>query len=166
MDWRRADGSALPLEKRDERFTDPHAAAEYLESLRWPEGVVCPHCGEHERAPYRLQTRSGRRRLWKCRACRKQFTATVGTAFESSHIPLNKWLLTVQLLSTSTEGVGAHQLEQELDVAYTTAVSMINRLGRALGNSMQVVESSIRPDVREARARKRGGTARGRPARA
>ncbi|MGZ8795492.1 MAG: transposase, partial [Gaiellaceae bacterium] len=74
----------------DERFTDALAAAEYLESIRWPDGPVCPHCGESERKPYFLKNQ--KRRLWKCAACRKQFTVTVGTIFESSHIPLNKWL--------------------------------------------------------------------------
>ena len=59
----------------DERFTDPVAASEYLESIRWPDGVVCPHCGESEREPYRLKGKSLKhRRVWKCRTCRKQFT--------------------------------------------------------------------------------------------
>ena len=65
----------------------PEAAIEYLERLRWPNGPVCPHCGETERKPYLLKSRT-RRKLWKCAACRKQFTVTVGTIFEDSHIPL------------------------------------------------------------------------------
>ncbi len=68
-----------------ERFPNSLKAAEYLESIRWPDGPVCPHCGESERKPYRLKSQT--RRLWKCAACRKQYTVTVGTIFESSHIP-------------------------------------------------------------------------------
>src|SRR3954471_22171525 len=89
----------------DPRFTDAEAAAEYLESVRWPNGVVCPKCGESEREPYRLNGKSSKRRLWKCRACRKQFTVTVGTIFEPSHIPLNGWLLAFYLLCSSKKGM-------------------------------------------------------------
>lgn len=88
----------------DPRFTDPVAAAEYLEGIRWADGVVCPKCGESEREPYRLKGKSSTRRLWKCRACRKQFTVTVGTIFESSHVPLNKWLAAFYLLCASKKG--------------------------------------------------------------
>src|SRR5215211_5069508 len=75
----------LTLGALDERFTDPNATAEYLASIRSANGVVCPKCGESEREPYRLKGQ--KRRLWKCRACRKQFTVTVGTIFESSPYP-------------------------------------------------------------------------------
>ena len=86
----------LSLANLDERFTDPLKAAEYLESIRWPNGPVCPHCGEAERKHYRLKSQT--RRLWKCAACRKQFTVTVGTIFEASHIGLHKWLMAFYLL--------------------------------------------------------------------
>jgi transposase-like protein len=116
----------------DERFTDPVAAAEYVESLRWPNGVVCPHCGESEREPYRLNVKGTTRRLWKCRACRKQFTVTVGTIFESSHIPLNKWLAAFYLLCSSKKGMSAHQLHRMLKVQYKTAWFMFHRIREAM----------------------------------
>src|SRR6266516_6757844 len=87
-------------------FANPFAAASYLESIRWPDGPVCPHCGESERKPYPLKHQT--RKLWKCAACRKQFTVTVGTIFESSHVPLHKWLLAFYLLCSSKKGMSAH----------------------------------------------------------
>lgn len=117
----------------DPRFTDPVAAAEYLESVRWPDGVVCAKCGESEREPYLLKGKSLKgRRVWKCRACRKQFTVTVGTIFESSHVPLNKWLAAFYLLCSSKKGMSAHQLHRMLDVTYKTAWFMFHRIREAM----------------------------------
>src|SRR3954449_9817329 len=114
----------------DERFTDALKAAEYLESVRWPNGPVCPHCGESERKPYALKSKT--RRLWKCAACRKQYTVTVGTIFESSHIPLNKWLLAFYLLCSSKKGMSAHQLHRMLNVTYKTAWFIFHRVREAM----------------------------------
>jgi transposase-like protein len=120
------------LELLDARFTDPIAAVEYLEGLRWANGVVCPHCGESEREPYRLNSKVTTRRLWKCRACRKQFTVTVGTIFESSHIPPHKWLAAFYLLCARKEGMSAQQLHRMLKVTYKTAWSMFHRIREAM----------------------------------
>jgi transposase-like protein len=117
----------------DPRFTDPVAASEYLESIRWPVGVVCPHCGESEREPYRLKGKSlGKRRVWKCRVCRKQFTVQVGTIFESSHVPLNKWLAAFHLLCSSKKGMSAHRLHRSIGVTYKTAWFMFHRIREAM----------------------------------
>jgi transposase-like protein len=125
--------SETPLSLIDERFTDPVVAAEYLESIRWPDGVVCPKCGESEREPYRLKGKSLKnRRVWKCRACRRQFTVMVGTIFESSHVPLNKWLAAFYLLCSSKKGMSAHQLHRMLDVTYKTAWFMFHRIREAM----------------------------------
>src|SRR6266404_5579713 len=77
-------------------FSDEDSARELLETQRWPNGPVCPHCEATK--PYKLtpkatSKRPGRKGLYKCRACRKQFTVTVGTVFEDSRIPISKWLL-------------------------------------------------------------------------
>ena len=74
---------------------DEEQCRDFLASMRWPNGVHCPKCSSMEE-PYTIQRRSSSknlvRSLYKCRACRRQFSATVGTIFEDSHIPLNKWL--------------------------------------------------------------------------
>jgi transposase-like protein len=113
-----------------ERFPNSLAAAEYLESVRWPDGPVCPHCGESERKPYALKSKT--RRLWKCAACRKQYTVTVGTIFESSHIPLHKWLWAFYLLCSSKKGMSAHQLHRMLGVTYKSAWFMCHRIRYAM----------------------------------
>jgi len=114
----------------DEKFQDPIAAATYLESIRWPNGPVCPHCGESERTPYQLKSKT--RKLYKCAACRKQYTVTVGTIFEGSHIGLNKWLLAFYMLCSSKKGMSAHQLHRMLGVTYKTAWFMAHRIRYAM----------------------------------
>lgn len=126
-------------------FQDEDAAREYLEAMRWPDGAVCPHCGAMDRvykitpkqtAPY--QDKSGRWRtprkgLWKCGGCKKQFTVTVKTIFEDSHIPLNKWLLAIHLLCSSKKGMSAHQLMRMLDIGqYKSAWFMAHRIRYAM----------------------------------
>src|SRR5437764_1233822 len=120
----------LSLSVLDERFQDAKAAATYLESIRWPNGPVCPHCGESERKPYPLKSTT--RKLYKCAGCRKQYTVTVGTIFEGSHIPLNKWLLAFNLLCASKKGMSAHQLHRMLDVTYKSAWFMAHRIRYAM----------------------------------
>src|SRR5438132_2379463 len=122
----------LTLEKIMKRFGTDEAAREYLESIRWPNGPVCPHCGESERKAYRLNVKGTKRRLWKCAACRKQFTVMVGTIFEDSHIPLNKWLLAFYLLCSSKKGMSAHQLHRMLGVTYKSAWFMAHRIRYAM----------------------------------
>jgi transposase-like protein len=124
------ENESLTLGVYDEKFQNPIAAADYLESIRWPNGPVCPHCGEDERKPYRLK--SDTRKLWKCARCRKQFTVTVGTIFEASHIPLNKWLLAFFLLCSSKKGMSAHQLHRMLGVTYKSAWFMAHRIRYAM----------------------------------
>lgn len=120
----------LTLSVYEPRFTDPIEAATYLESIRWPDGPVCPHCGEAERRPYPLKSET--RKLYKCAACRKQYTVTVGTIFEGSHIQLHKWLLAFYLLCSSKKGMSAHQLHRMLGVTYKSAWFMAHRIRYAM----------------------------------
>lgn len=120
----------LTLSVYEPRFTDPMEAASYLESIRWPDGPVCPHCGVQDPKHYLLKSET--RKLWKCRACRKQFTVTVGTIFEGSHIPLQKWLLAFYLLCSSKKGMSAHQLHRMLGVTYKSAWFMAHRIRYAM----------------------------------
>lgn len=101
--------------------------------MRWgKDGAVCPHCGGAD--PYKLTPKPGsktRKGLYKCRACRKQFTVTVGTVFEDSHIPISKWLLAIHLLASSKKGMSAHQLHRMLGISYKGAWFMAMRLRHA-----------------------------------
>jgi len=112
-------------------FNDEGRARQYLESLRWPSGPFCPHCGATESIT-RLNGNGHRPGLHQCNDCRKPFTVTVGTLFERSHIPLHKWLLAFHLMASSKKGVSAHQLHRMLDLTYKTAWFMAHRVREAM----------------------------------
>jgi transposase-like protein len=114
------------------QFQDADKAREYLESLRWANGVTCPHCGslgEHKKLEGSKNYRPG---LFKCADCREQFTVTVGTVFERSKIALNVWLQAVHLMCASKKGMSAKQLERMLGVTYKTAWFMCHRIREAM----------------------------------
>jgi transposase-like protein len=131
-------------------FTDEDKAREYLEAMRWPDGPVCPKCGlvgeagrivRKEKTPEQVaemrkankRVRKAQKGLWKCKGCKKQFTVTVDTIFEDSHIPLHKWLLAIHLLTSSKKGMSAHQLMRNLDIGqYKSAWFMAHRIRYAL----------------------------------
>lgn len=129
-------------------FTDETKAREHLEALRWPEGPSCPHCGEAENV-VRMEGKAHRAGLLQCRSCRKQFSVTVGTLFERSHIPLHKWLLAFHLMASSKKGMSAHQLHRMLGITYKSAWFMAHRIREAmtepnrpkLGGGGKVVEA-------------------------
>jgi transposase-like protein len=108
-------------------FTDEAAAREHLERVLWPKGPVCPHCGERERLT-KLRGKAHRAGLYRCKGCAKQFTVTVGTLYERSHIPLHKWLLATHLMNASKKGVSAHQLHRMLGLSYKSAWFMAHRI--------------------------------------
>jgi transposase-like protein len=118
-------------ELSDPIYNNEDAAREHLESIRWPDGPVCPHCGALEAAT-KLTGKSTRPGVYKCKECRKPFSVTVGTVYERSHIPLHKWLLANHLLCSSKKGISAHQLHRMLQVQYKTAWFMAHRIREAM----------------------------------
>lgn len=112
-------------------FHDEDAAFAKLEETVWPNGPVCPHCGSSKRV-YKINGKSVRRGLKKCGECRKQFTVRVGTVFESSHIPLHKWMQAAYLMASSKKGISAHQLHRTLEITYKSAWFMAHRLREAM----------------------------------
>jgi transposase-like protein len=112
-------------------FHDADKAREHLERIRWPDGPFCPHCGESE-AYTRLEGAKHRPGVHQCNSCRKQFTVTVGTVFERSKVPLNKWLLATYLICSSKKGISSHQLHRTLGVTYKTAWFMTHRIREAM----------------------------------
>jgi len=119
-----------------EHFRDAEKAREFLEKRRWPNGPVCPHCNGTE--AWKITAKPGSKKpvrpgVYKCKACEEQFTVTVNTIFEDSHIPLHKWLLAFHLLCASKKGMSAHQLHRMLGVTYKTAWFMAHRIRYAMG---------------------------------
>lgn len=121
--------------------SDESAAVELMTRLRWPNGPACPLCGGD--APYKLSPKATtkhpvRRGLFKCRACRKQFSVTTGTVFEASHVPMSKWLMAIHLMSASKKGMSAHQLHRMLGVTYKAAWFVMHRLRHAMASNASV----------------------------
>lgn len=112
-------------------YTDITAAREHLESLLWPDGPTCPHCGMVNEATL-MKGKSTRPGLWKCRPCEKPFSVTVGTVFERSKVPLNQWVYATHLLTSSKKGISSHQLSRMLGVSYKTAWFMAHRIREAM----------------------------------
>ena len=119
------------------QFQNEKKAREYMEQLRWPDGSICPHCGNMENN-YKLTGKSTRPRVHKCKECRKQFTVTVGTLFERSKISLHIWLQAVYLLCASKKGISSHQLHRMLGVTYKTAWFMSHRIREAMNDPIFV----------------------------
>lgn len=117
-------------------FTDADEARAHLEKTRWPQGPVCPHCGIVNDATG-LKGKAHRAGLYQCNACREQFTVTVGTVFERSKVPLNKWLLATYLMASSKKGISAHQIGRSLGVTYKTAWFMCHRIREAMRDDGQ-----------------------------
>jgi len=127
-----------------ERIPDEASAYAYLESLRWPEKPVCPHCGsinDHyflkPKDPQGRRTRTGNvshRRVWKCKDCRRQFSVLTGTIFHGSKVPLRIWLFVFFEMCANKNGIAAREIERKYDVAPKTAWFMTQRIREAMKN--------------------------------
>lgn len=115
-------------------FRDEEAAYAKLEAVLWPQGPECPHCGVVNDANKIAANKAKKVRmgLYRCNACKEQFTVTVGTVFESSHIPLHKWLQAAYLINSSKKGVSTKQIERTLQITYKSAWFMMHRLRAAM----------------------------------
>jgi transposase-like protein len=111
-------------------FTNEDKAREFLEKSRWPDGPVCPFCGQFETVKA-LGGKSMGPGWYHCSDCREKFTVRVGTLYERSHIALHKWLLATHLLTSSKKGMSAHQMHRMLGVTYKTAWFMAHRIREA-----------------------------------
>lgn len=116
-------------------FTDEDAARAHLEAIRWPDGAICPHCGNSDQeriARVEGEKQSHRPGLFYCNECKGQFTATVGTVFERSKIPLSKWWLAMHLMAASKKGMSAHQMHRMLGISYKSTWFLMHRIREAM----------------------------------
>lgn len=118
----------LDLPTLIDRYHDEDSCRDLLERLRWPDGPVCPDCGESERIG-RVSTRP----LIRCNACGRQFSVTVGTVLQDSKLPLWKWFLATYLVCESKKGYSSNQLKRTLGVTYKTAWFVTHRIRGAMG---------------------------------
>ena len=114
----------------DPIFHDEDKARAWLEDARWGGHPACAHCGSLN--VHRLAGAAHRDGLFTCRDCREQFSVTVGSVMERSHIPLHKWVLGFHLMNASKKGVSAHQLHRTLGLTYKSAWFMAHRIREAM----------------------------------
>lgn len=136
----------LNLLSISEQFGSEESARAFIEKSLWPDGPRCPHCDSQQ--VYKLTAKPDSKRpvrkgVYKCAKCREQFTVTVNTVFEGSHIPLNKWLFAIHLLCASKKGMSAHQLHRMLGISYACAWHMAHRIRFALTQEMREKFSGV-----------------------
>lgn len=132
-----------------ERFSNELSAHQYLESIIWPNGARCPHCGGTERIG-KLNGASTRLGTYKCYACRRSFSVTYGTLFMSSHVPVHKWLQAIYLTDGGTKNIRPHHLQRILNVSFKTASFILRRISEAAASAEQTqapVEASSLTDA-------------------
>lgn len=159
------DAEELNLMTLASEYSDEDKARALFESWRWPKGPVCPHCKNHTEKPiYKLEPQADsksnvRKGVYKCGACREQFSATVGTVLEDSHIPLPKWVMAIFILCSSKKAVSALQLSRMLGLTYKSAWFMAHRIRFAMGGShkgklkgvVEVDETFVLPALRRSK---------------
>lgn len=121
----------MTLNLKAKIYNDETAARKHLEAVQWPEGPVCPYCGVINEATL-LEGKSTRPGVYKCRPCQKPFSVTVGSVMHRSKVPLTKWLLAVDLMTSSKKGISAHQIHRMLGVTYKTAWFLMHRIREAM----------------------------------
>jgi len=118
--------ASIDLPRLIEQFGSEEKCRAFLEALRWPDGVECPRCKGKK------VSRIEARKQFECASCRHQFSATAGTVFHDSHLPMWKWFLAVYILCESKKGVSALQLKRMLGVSYKTAWYLCHRIREAM----------------------------------
>ena len=134
-------------------FHNEEAAFVYVEAHLWPEGPVCPHCGNvDEKRIGRLTGKSSRPGLRKCYACRKTFTVRIGSIFEDSHFPLHLWLQAIQLITASKKRISTRQIQRAFNCSMKTAWFLAHRIREimkpytgsgSLGGEGKTVEADV-----------------------
>jgi transposase-like protein len=142
-----------PIDLTDPIFTYEDKARAWFEAARWPNGPVCPHCGNADvtriydiAANVSHGVREG---LKSCQDCLGQFTVMTGSVMESSHLPLAKWALAYRLMASAKKGISAHQMHRTLGISYKTAWFLCHRIresmrdatGGKLGGRGKIVEA-------------------------
>src|SRR5580700_22336 len=124
-------------------FSDPEAAFKFMVQLRWPDGVKCPRC---ESADIRCIST---RKTWECKHCteKKQFSVRVGTIFEDSPLPLDKWLVTIWMIANAKNGISSYEVHRAIGVTQKTAWFMLHRIRTAMRTgTFQKLKGEIESD--------------------
>ena len=134
---RKRDYWVVPMKLLDvtRQFNTEDKCLDYIEKMRWPNGELgCVHCDEVGRVSKitREAGKNKRTRIYQCLACGKQFSATSGTIFNDTHLPLTKWFMALALICEAKKGISAKQIERHLGVNYRTAWHLCHRIRAAM----------------------------------
>src|SRR3989337_842381 len=132
--------STISRFKLTEMFPNEEAARQYIETYRWPNGTVCPHCEEAKR----ITIRKGG--YYRCLACMETFTVRTKTIFERSHVPLHKWVHAMYLLLTARKGISSLQLSKEIGITQKSAWFVLHRLREACGSDIDKLRGIVEID--------------------
>jgi transposase-like protein len=145
----------LDIIRSAQRYAKGDTSRGILESMLWPNGPICPHCRNEQHKPiYKLKATersrtSVRKGVYKCSACREQFTVTVGTVLEGSHISPSKWLTALFILCYSKKSVTASHLHRMLDLTYKTTWFMAKRIRFAMKHAPNIKPKSFYRTAKE-----------------
>ena len=135
-----------------DKFRTEEACVEYLAAKRWPDGPVCDKCGAVNEAT-KLQSP----RLWRCRACRADFSVTNGTPMERTHIALAVWFAAIWLIGTSSKGVSAMVISRQLGISYKSAWLMCHRIRAQLQDGDETLRAVVEVDETYVGGKRRKG---------
>jgi transposase-like protein len=140
----------LTLTELLKKYGSDDKARSFLENIRWPNGAICPRCKtkqDHKITAHKESEHGARKGVYFCSKCRQQFTVTVGTIMESSHIPLGTWLAAIFLICASKKAISSKQLERMLGITYKSAWFMSHRIRHAMEDtSMEKLAGIIEAD--------------------
>ena len=128
------------------RFPTNEDCLIYLELIRWNGTPICPRCSKKDRFTMRNKEASRRRRWW-CGHCRISSSVTVNTIMHGTRLPLQKWILAINILVNAKESVSSHQLGRELDIPVKTAYRISQKIRKAmLGRMMPFLREIVETD--------------------
>src|SRR5712675_3635168 len=131
------------------QFATEAKCLDYLEHMRWPNGVSCVHCGVMNVSTItRKAGKNKRARIYQCleKECGRQFSATSGTIFNDTHLPLTKWFLAIALICEAKKGISANQLKRHLGVNYRTAWHLCHRIREAMQDGGDILSGEVEAD--------------------
>jgi transposase-like protein len=133
------------------KFKTDEDCLDYIEKMRWPDGQIgCVHCGEIGRVSKITREKGGdnkRTRIYQCMACNKQFSATSGTIFNDTHLPLTKWFMAIALICEAKKGVSACQIQRHLGINYRTAWHLCHRIREAMKDGDFLLSGEVEADT-------------------
>src|SRR6266852_4986101 len=132
-----------------QKFPTEDSCLDYIEQMRWSGGEIgCVHCGEIGRVSKitREAGKNKRTRIYQCMACGKQFSATSGTIFNDTHLPLTKWFLAIALICEAKKGMSAKQVQRHLGVNYRTAWHLCHRIREAMQDGGDLLTGIVETD--------------------